>query len=441
MTTLHDRLTDLAGDVPVAPAEPDLWDRGRRLGRQRRGTQVIASVTAVLVVALGVGWWQQRPEPVRPASADNELWLPDEFFVPSPWLPGTDEEGPIGPLVAVLGAERKSWSGSDTGLVGVSGATGDYRFLDLPDAALRVELAWEAADPALSPDGRHLAFWTSSDSSAEHGQIVDGVAVYDTVSGEVDRHGFDTRWGISPEGLHWTAGTLWVDAWRYVEADRTGAHAFRVVTWSAASKEWAPTKASVSGEIGSASSFDEDQLSLDGRTVTLRREGGRPEVYRLDSHVEVAVLGPGDRIAVVLDRDGPSTSTGERMPVAVGTLGTGRPVHLHRLPGVSARTIAGWRAADTIVVPDGPSGTLDGTSTLSYLAVSTETGEETTLTRQPHTSFGPPLQVARDAWAAPTYDAPHPDAPWDPRVVTGIGIGVVVAGGIAMIVWRRRVRP
>lgn len=150
MTTLHDRLADLAADAPAGQAEPDLWDRGRRLVRRRRDTQVIAGATAALVAALGIGWWQQSPGPVAPASAEAELRLPDRFYEPGGWLPGTGDSGPIGPLAAVLGAERSSWTGGDYGVVGISGATGDYRFLDLPDDAVTDSTT---PDVALSPDG------------------------------------------------------------------------------------------------------------------------------------------------------------------------------------------------------------------------------------------------------------------------------------------------
>ena len=37
MTTLHDRLADLARDqAPTAPPAPELWVRGRRYHRRRR---------------------------------------------------------------------------------------------------------------------------------------------------------------------------------------------------------------------------------------------------------------------------------------------------------------------------------------------------------------------------------------------------------------------
>src|SRR4051812_8665492 len=108
MTTLHDRLADLADDAPPGGPAPDLWERGRRYHRQRRvGTLAIAGAACVALVAIAGLSWQQSgglPEPAAPPSVERAL--PDRLWTPSPWLPGTDEAGPLGPLAAVVGADR-----------------------------------------------------------------------------------------------------------------------------------------------------------------------------------------------------------------------------------------------------------------------------------------------------------------------------------------------
>ena len=53
MSTLHERLGDLAGSAPVPPPDPDLWDRARRYHRRRRvGTAAVAAACVLAVVAL-----------------------------------------------------------------------------------------------------------------------------------------------------------------------------------------------------------------------------------------------------------------------------------------------------------------------------------------------------------------------------------------------------
>ena len=47
MSTLHDRLADLAGEAPHPSADPDLWDRGRRYGRRRRVGRGLDRLVAV----------------------------------------------------------------------------------------------------------------------------------------------------------------------------------------------------------------------------------------------------------------------------------------------------------------------------------------------------------------------------------------------------------
>src|ERR1700712_2626240 len=131
MTTLHDRLTDLAQDAPAGPPVPQLWDRGMRYRRRRRlGTCVVLLAAVLALVSLtSLSWVRARHDalPLRSPGA-----LPDQLYAPSPWLPDTAGH-PLGRLAAVIRADRHTWSGaSDRELVGVSATSGEYRFLDLP---------------------------------------------------------------------------------------------------------------------------------------------------------------------------------------------------------------------------------------------------------------------------------------------------------------------
>ena len=191
MSTLHQRLGDLAGSAPAPPPDPDLWDRARRYHRRRRvGTAAVAAACVLAVVALvGLDSWQRSPR-IEPAAPGAQPALPARFFEPSPWLPGTNGQ-PMGTLAALIESRRESALslGARPGVVGVSATTGEYRFLDLPDDAHEV-----GAGYALSPDGTKVAYWltggTTGTPQTAGGQslTVAGVAIWDAETGEVTRH-------------------------------------------------------------------------------------------------------------------------------------------------------------------------------------------------------------------------------------------------------------
>lgn len=45
---------------------------------------------------------------VAPADASGSLRLPDRLYTPSPYLPGTDDVGPVGPLAVGRGKCRRN---------------------------------------------------------------------------------------------------------------------------------------------------------------------------------------------------------------------------------------------------------------------------------------------------------------------------------------------
>jgi hypothetical protein len=134
MSTLHDRLAELADDAPAAGQLPgDLWQRGRRIARVRRaGTAVVVLAACVALVIVWAGAWSRARTSVEPAEPGTTAAIPATLYAPSRWLPGTSGH-PIGPLAGVLEAVR----GRNVGLapVGISALTGEYRFLDLPGSA------------------------------------------------------------------------------------------------------------------------------------------------------------------------------------------------------------------------------------------------------------------------------------------------------------------
>ncbi|MFC6345445.1 hypothetical protein ACFP8W_25900, partial [Nocardioides hankookensis] len=103
------------------------------------------------------------------------------------------------------------------------------------------------------------------------------------------------------------------------------------------------------------------------------------------------------------------------------------------IPGVRALAVVGWRDDDHVVVVD-----RDG----RYASVDVDTGASQPLvTVDSGAVWDPRLQVAADAWSAPTFAAPAPPDPMSRLLVAEIAVFVVVLGAGAILLWRRRVRP
>ena len=199
---MPDLLREAATAAPSGSPDPTLWDRGRRYHRRRRaGTVLVVVVTLVLLGSL-LGYDRHRARPIEPAGAEGAAAVPTRVWTPDPWLPSTDDEGPLGRLAIVMRSRQNTWFGSRDGVVGVSATTGEYRFLDLPDLVGTAGFD----GPVLSPDGRSIAYWTTGKTTgspnSESGAIA-GVAVYDAATGALQRHPIETEHGVRPETLTW----------------------------------------------------------------------------------------------------------------------------------------------------------------------------------------------------------------------------------------------
>jgi hypothetical protein len=114
---------------------------------------------------------------------------------------------------------------------------------------------------------------------------------------------------------------------------------------------------------------------------------------------------------------------------------------LDRQPAVpgSKRTFAvlEWLDEDTLVTWRATEAGLPR-SDLARVAVASGRSEE--LVRLPEYGWGI-FQFATDLLDAPSVHAEEPPSPLDPRITAGLAVGTALAAGVALLLWRRRVRP
>ncbi|MCD4524478.1 hypothetical protein [Nocardioides sp. cx-173] len=454
MSTLHERLAELA---EVSEQHPDPGTaqaavaRGRAYRRRRRvGTvATLVASAAALAAILGVTLSRSGGE-VEPAPADAPTGLPAELYEPSPWLPGTGDT-PLGVLAAILPAERKTWTTTDTGLVGVSATTGAYRFLDLPDP-----VPHELHGAAISPDGRRVAYWTTGDTrlspDSDSGPVA-GVAVYDSATGDVQRHQIETDHGVMPDGLIWSdRETLWLGYGQYVggdadpEMDQSTSMQGPWLTWRVGHDAPTPSALPPGSRIEDAI---DDRVLLSGRlagyVVTDAAQSTR-RVFTIGDDLSVSPVldASGVHVAVVSGRsDEPGVSGSNPNSVLVGRLpsrGQGKVGRLtmREVPdSENTFDVVTWTDDRHVVLVQAA----DASSWHSprLVVVDVRTGEKQVLTSsvERRANFLSD-HYATDLFDHPTITAPEPPHPWDPRVSTGLAAGVLLAGALVLTIWRRR---
>ena len=402
----------------------------------------------LLAVSGGTAWRAVAPNDLGPADGDAPTQLPDKFFDPSPWLDGTSDRGPIGPLIGVIGDSRKTWTNTEPGLVGISATTGEYRFLDLPDASTTQGFG-------LSPDGRHLAYWitgeTQDEPNGEKGSdAVVGYAVYDTVSDEVvARETFATKHGLDVENPVWAdddtfvfkAGQWLGGGTGTMDASSSNAFSFRVRHLDDSSAKIIGNDGGGTSLIGSdgfgAVLVDGDQSTF---AVLDTDHPSRLATYRSSQRVynSHSFAVHGRQVVALAERrlkDGATTDY--RAPLLVGRMGTGRMVQMREVPAYRNRgQIAGWRDDSHVLVVGFPS-VVELLPRL--LSVDIHTGEVEALAEletQPAFASGLP--------DSPRAHATEPPTPLDPRLKLGLTVAgalAAMAGLLALRRWRRRARP
>jgi hypothetical protein len=446
-TDLHDRLGDLAARTPLGSPPPDLWQRGVRRRRVVAVGRVAVALVLVFLVGIG-GWTWHQARPIEPARSSGTPHLPDRLFNPSPWLSAFG--APPGPLIALVPAARKSLFHTTDGLVGVTASSGQYGFLDLPpDAVMDAERP--ASPPSLSPDGRHVAFWTTGSPTGTPntnlvGVTITGVGVYDTETGHVVQATLQTLHGLNPDLLRWADDhtlVLGLAHAKYGDEDPNSCcegHWDGLATWdidgtSAPEMLTKPMPLFVSNEVTSAGG-GVLVWSNSGRRVHVidPRPPGRDQEFHLSSSTDYAVLSPDhDRLAVV--------SNLARGRLLVGELPErerdhGSSVRLHE--PTSARgfvRVVAWQDDAHVVVQRRLEERARAAFRLEVVDVSTGRAQVLVEQARSNDERDPAgTEFAAGLFSAPVAEAVPPPRPWSRRAIAiDLFLGLAFLGFIGWV--------
>jgi len=464
MTTLHDRLADLAAHSPDAPfghghQGGELWERGLRFHRRRRtGTAVVVTAAVLALIALGSVTWLRSPAAVEPLPADSPGGMPDRIFAASEWLPETDGH-PLGQLAAAYPSIRHRFGlevhrgddslevsldlagGYEHGVVGVSATTGEYRFLDLPGLVENDDSYYGTW--SLAPDGRYVVYLYAAAGGDLARGAGSGVAIYDTRTGVVRRHPVKSERGIQLEQFFWTSPGTVVAAYGLVDtgdhddgnySTKRGVYPL-VVDVDQGTAHDLVTMVRTFGVSSAGPGFVvmetlDGYVEVDPATGTILRDLGK--------HAPHGVWDPsGTRAA-----DGETSSGGDVgfTPVELATLPAtpGGKLTREHIPtnGVKVFSVYSWLDEDHLAVLEVVGETGQGLRVSSLDIHSATTRPLVTVSND-----NVDTQLATALLTEPTVPGIEPPTPVDPRKVTGLGVGIVVAAAVALIMWRRRVRP
>jgi hypothetical protein len=442
---LHDRLEDLAAQTPVTAPPADLWDRGVRRRRLDRAVTSAVVLAVLTLVGLG-GWTWHGSRTVQPTDTHGSPRLPDRLFRPSPWLSAFD--GPPGRLVAVGVAERKSLLHTRQSVYGVTASGSAYGFLDLPGYVLAGDAG--SGKPALSPDGRKVAYWISGAPSAKPTDTglpaTTGVSVYDAETGRTRSVRLSTAHGLMADALVWTdSRTLVIGFDQLLEDDPRDPGSLRsrpaaVQVWRLEQGDHADVLAAVDGLDPSSLAPGHGFVASQGSrraTLVWPRQPGRQLSFRapIGRSAEGPVVSPGgDRVALVRgNRDTNRLWWGAVRPLPHGT-----PMRLATEASDYYLPLA-WTDEDHVVAlaatrPLEPAP--EGVARVDLVEVST--GASIPLMDSvPGGGNVWELSVATDLLTAPSVHAAAPPRPWDPRLVLQLTALLLVVG---FFVWGTRGR-
>lgn len=426
MSTLHDRFVDLAEEAPASPSPPGIWDDGRRKARRQRvGTAAVVAVTLVALTAVGgVGvHLSSTPPPVASRSGSAPA-LPSRIYEPSGWLPTSS--GPPGPVSVVIPAHRSHWtSGYTWGLVGVSATSGRYAFLDLPDYG---------SEGPLSSDGQHLAYYTGT--GPRHDQVLDGLAVYDTVTGRVVRWQPTLGRPLNVQNLAWTGS----DALTFtMRAHGTRSSYFWRVGYGAPR----PLMVHIGSLVGTAGTsglysvgrFRYRYLAVGSSSVA----NVRIEWPYRTLATPMAVSPSGRLVAA-------AHLTQRHSALLVGRVAqSGTRTKMRRVDAaLQWPVIVGWADDRYLIVvaqasPQGYDAEGNDAARYALERVDVRTGSVDRIS-DVGSYWGTTVDYATGLLRTQTRDFPAPPDPMDPRLEVGLLAGTAVVGAVALVIRRRRVR-
>ncbi len=451
-----DRLERLATHAPRATADPDgLWRRGR-WSQRRRVASVVAGIaaTGVLASAMTPTVLAGIDRPV--AASPSVMVLPDELRTPGGWEPAFPPTP--GRLSAVGVGQRSGWLSSAPWLWAVSAATGESRWLDLPDF-----VANSGIPPQLSADGRRLAYWVTGPISgepvsagpgavrrgSEPGAPVVGVAVMDLETGEVARWDIASEHGLWAQGLRWAGDVLWWEGGPVIPMDGGASASTHTYTWDVTTDE--KMEAGVRPGLSQTGDAPGGFVSLP-RFFKLEQVTGSkaPESLRVDlpddapssaGLIDPEMAPDGERVAALMLPYAPEFDDAADKDLVVGTKADGA-ISLQPVGGVRAQAVLGWRSPTVAVVASSRTSGEDGSPNPEGVQVSTADVTVLDFSKLLQVTGVMPSSFASEAWAGEVVTPPPtPFAP-DPRLV-GVGAVVVLAFGISLwrSVRRRRGHP
>ena len=438
--TLHDLLDDVARGAPPGAPDPDLWDRARRRHRRRQAGVATMVAVVVLAVASGVGLVSTRQQTtLQPADSQAAPALPSRVYEPGRWLPVAGPDDPPGPLSTIIQVTSDRWFGLPRSVTGAISATdGSYLRLDLPDDA--------DEDAVLSPDGRHLAYWTTSEppqgGSVDTDRPVTGLAIFDTVTGEVQRLPIDTPHGLASHDVAWAgpnAVVLTYLGYRDVKRLPNLTQARRtpgpgLLRWTLGTDT--PFLITSSAVRLWGASATQAVVTRSGRGMTIvDLATGRDRSARLDEPTgrfpRVAVSDSAVAYRHEIKRPGKASV---RALTVVDPQGRSRDV-----PVADLQSVVGLVGSQPVVAIRKP-----GDPGLTSIEVLSRDGRPRPLMSVPSEALIVPadgVNAASDLFAQPTRDFPPPPHRWDPRVEAGVAGGVALVamlGALVAVVIRRR---
>ena len=428
-----DRLERLAAHAPAAGVDPEaVWSRGRRWHRRRTGAVLAGVAVLGLLSAAVTPALVDRAQPVEMASSEDRMVLPAVVRPPGGWEPAFDDAP--GRLSAVGTGWRAGWWSPRPALWGVSAASGESRWLDLP--------AESSGDVAvLSADGTKLAYWVSvgvaGTRTDDQLPAPTELRLLDLLTGDEQRWAPTNDHGLMTGGMAWAGDTLWFNAGAFSDAEHTSARlALHTWTWGSEARDVSElyTSIDLSTVTSDTAGFLAAGSTATNKTLRVTAAGGVTRLdLRTDGTVSTPAMNPDETLVAGVQQGRREQLYGTALPLLVSEAVDGG-ADMRRVEPVDAAYVLGWRSPAEVVVAS-PSDR-DGNGEPDAMQVSV-----TNVTDPADFSYTELLDVqgtglpqfAAEAWTAEVVSAPGaPFAP-DPRLV---GASAVVALVFGISLWR-----